>query len=108
MAVAVDLNGLDVDDVAVELNLTREIPAGDHQPPALTSFAGDDRSRVRGGKQAAQSRFQPTGERDAGGRVLYRIECVPPWSGQIAASVRAVPVHPALSHPYELGLLTSL
>ena len=108
MTVAVDLNGLDVGDVAVELNLTREIPAGNHQPPALTSFAGDDRSHVRGGKQAAQSHFEPTGERDAGGRVLYRIECVPPWSGQVAASVRAVPVHPALSHPYELGLLASL
>ncbi len=108
MAVAVELNGLSVDDVVLELNLTREIPAGDHQPPALTAFAAHPGSRVRGGKQAAQSHFQPTGERDGRGRGLYRIECVPPWSGQIAASVRAVPVHPALSHPYELGLLTPL
>lgn len=107
LRVAVSLNGLSPADVCVELLLDREIPAGQHELPRLTSF---DQPRnglsVRGGKQSAKLRFQPTGETDGSGATLYAIACLPPWAGQLSARVRAVPSHPELTHEYETGLMT--
>jgi len=109
MQVAVQLNGLRPEDVRLELLLNREIPAGEHEPPLLTSFdAGQDGLGVRDGKEAATGRFVPTGTVDAQGAHLFAIACTPPWSGQLSARVRAVPTHPDLSHRYELGLMTWL
>ena len=56
----------------------------------------------------ATGRFTPSGQTDANGAHLYDIAYMPPWSGQLSARVRAVPAHPDLSHPYELGLMTWL
>ena len=106
MRVAVQLNGLDPGDVRLELLLTRELPDGPHEPPALTSFGADAaRLRVRDGHEAAIELFRPTGERDADGAHLFASECTPPWCGRLGAAVRVVPYHALLSHPYELGLM---
>ena len=106
MRVAVQLNGLDPGDVRLELLLTRELPDGPHEPPALTSFGADAaRHLVRDGREAAIELFRPTGERAADGAHLFASECTPPWCGRLGAAVRVVPYHELLSHPYELGLM---
>ncbi len=106
MRVAVQLNGLDPGDVRLELLLTRELPDGPHEPPALTSFGADAaRHLVRDGREAAIELFRPTGERAADGAHLFASECTPPWCGRLGAVVRVVPYHELLSHPYELGLM---
>ena len=109
ISVRVDLNGLSPDDLRIELLVTREIPAGEHHPPVLTSFQ-DATSvlGVRDGKEAATGVFMPSEHRIDDGATLYSIAFVPPWSGQLLARVRAVPSHPDLSHPYEMGLMTWL
>ena len=51
--------------------------------------------------------FTP-GDVDAAGVCRYRLELQPPWAGTLEYEVRAVPAHPHLSHPYELGLMRKL
>lgn len=106
MTVAIALGELLPGDVRVELVLTRELPTGPSDLPRLTSFAdGGANARVRSGLETIIELFHPTGERDAAGAHLYRIECTPPWCGRLGGAVRLVPHHPAMSHPYELGLM---
>ncbi len=45
---------------------------------------------------------------DTAGVCRYRLEMQPPWAGTLEYEIRAVPQHPHLSHPYELGLLRKL
>ena len=106
MRVALQLNGLEPGDVRVELLLTRELPDGLHEPPRLNSFATPSPGRmVRDGHEAAIELFAATGERAADGAHLFAIECTPPWCGRLGGTVRVVPFHEDLSHPYELGLM---
>jgi glycogen phosphorylase len=39
------------------------------------------------------------------GRCRYRLALKPPWTGMLSYEIRAVPRHPHLSHPYEVGLM---
>ena len=106
MQVAVNLNGLEPEDVRVELLLTRELPDGPFERTPLTSFGETaPGTAVRAGREAAIELFRPTGARAADGAHLFAIECTPPWCGRLAAEVRIVPYHQLLSHPYELGLM---
>jgi starch phosphorylase len=106
MRVAVQLNGLDPADVRLELLLTREVPDGPHELPALTSFGAEAaRRKVRDGHEAAIEELRATGERDPDGAHLFASECTPPWCGRLGAAVRVVPYHELLSQPYELGLM---
>ena len=54
-----------------------------------------------------QAPFTP-GDVDQAGNCRYRFELQPPWAGTLEYEVRAVPDHPHLSHPYELGLMRRL
>jgi len=45
---------------------------------------------------------------DGAGNCRYRLELEPPWAGTLEYEVRAVPHHPHLAHPYELGLMRRL
>jgi hypothetical protein len=45
---------------------------------------------------------------DDAGVCRYRLQFEPPWAGTLEYEVRAVPDHPHLSHPYELGLMRRL
>jgi hypothetical protein len=38
----------------------------------------------------------------------YRLELQPPWAGSLLYEIRALPQHPHLTHPYELGLMRKL
>jgi len=106
MTIAVQLAGLAPGDVRLELLLTRELPDGPFDRTPLTSFgATAEGAAVRDGHEIAIELFAPSGPPAADGTQLYSIECTPPWCGRLSAEVRAVPAHPLLSHPYELGLM---
>jgi starch phosphorylase len=49
--------------------------------------------------------FASAGPAGTDGVHRYRVELRPPWCGALHYQVRAVPSHPHLSHPYELGLM---
>jgi hypothetical protein len=38
----------------------------------------------------------------------YRLELQAPWAGSLLYEIRALPQHPHLTHPYELGLMRKL
>ena len=102
MRVAAFLNGLEPNDVRVELVLRRVLPAGETEPPLYTSFTREDGAKSRG---AVREYFNPTGQVDSEGSHEFGIDGAPPWCGRLDAQVRIVPHHPLLSHPYEMGLM---
>ena len=59
------------------------------------------------GQSVLLAPFTP-GDVGEGGVCRYRLELQPPWAGTLQYEVRAVPDHPHLSHPYELGLMRTL
>jgi starch phosphorylase len=42
------------------------------------------------------------------GKCRYALDLKPPWAGTLLYEVRAMPKHPNLAHPYELGLMRKL
>jgi hypothetical protein len=42
------------------------------------------------------------------GKCRYALNLKPPWAGTLLYEVRAMPQHPNLAHPYELGLMRKL
>jgi len=86
IAVAVRLNGLAPEDVAVELVLN----------------GGDGHAAPRLRRLAPQQALHGSGEH------LYALEFAPELTGRIEYRLRAVPSHPLLAHPYETGLMTWL
>jgi starch phosphorylase len=102
MRVAAFLNGLEPNDVRVELVLRRVLPAGETESPPYTSFTRDDGIKSHG---AAREFFKPTGQIDSEGSHEFAIDGAPPWCGRLDAQVRIVPHHALLSHPYEMGMM---
>jgi starch phosphorylase len=102
MRVAAFLNGLDPQDVRVELVLKRTLPVGETEPPPYTSFNQEDGAKTRG---AVREFFKATGQVDSEGSHEFAIDCAPPWCGRLDAQVRIVPHHALLSHPYEMGMM---
>ncbi len=104
--VDVKLNGLRPKDLRVECVLHRRlcseltVPvegyANNRRPQNGLMYIGDDR--------AAIWVFEPH-EEQGGDVCRYRLEFQSPWSGGLEYEIRVVPRHPALSHPYELGLM---
>jgi starch phosphorylase len=84
--VAVALNGLAAGDVTVELL----VACGAHLAPA------DARSVLP---------LAPVGNADAAGVQRYELQFVPESCGRFDYRIRAYPRHPALAHPFELGLM---
>jgi glycogen phosphorylase len=96
LRVAVDLAGLEPQDVDVEVIMRRILPAGSHETPLYSSYG----PRTAIGRDSL--RF--TGESVPQGHV-FALDAMPPWSGQLALQIRVLPTHELLSHPYEMGLL---
>lgn len=106
LAVDVELNGLGPDDIRVECVLSRQLASG--LPAADDSYAETRQARngiVRiGGRTVLIETFSP-GPKAGAGTCRYRLELKPPWAGALAYEIRAVPRHPDLAHPYEVGLM---
>jgi len=84
METAVRLNGLDPQDVAVELLVSR---AGEHDLDQVT-----------------RHRFVAQGA-DANGEHRFVLELAPELCGRLDLRIRAYPWHEHLTHPFELGLM---
>jgi starch phosphorylase len=107
--VDVALNGLAPHDVRVECQVRRVL--GSELVVPVQGYA-ENRRPANGvgfleGQAVLTKRFEP-GPVDGGGVCRYRLEFRPPWAGTLEYEVRAVPDHPHLSHPYELGLMRRL
>jgi starch phosphorylase len=109
LAVDVALNGLAPGDVRVECVARRTL--GSELLVPVQGYA--ENRRPQDGVQYLDGRamllepFAP-GEVDGTGVCRYRLELRPPWAGRLQYEIRAVPQHPHLSHPYELGLMHTL
>ncbi len=100
--VAVNLNGLTNDDVAVEFMAQRTLPRMRTQWPALSSYGSDLQS------DAWRARLKPTGETEGDGAQVYELDAAPPTSGQFALQFRVRPEHALQGHPLEMGLIKRL
>jgi len=83
--VAVELDGLDPADVAVELLLSR---------PGAWS-----------GERVRNLRMQHAGAEPGSGAHRYRLELTPDLCGKLEYRFRAYPHHGLLTHPFEMGLM---
>ena len=82
--VAAKLAGLAPEDLAVELLLASEITS--RKPPASYMFSA-------------------SGGPDEHGEHRFTLDLAPELCGKLQLKIRAYPRHPALSHPFELGLM---
>jgi len=86
ISVAVRLNGLGPEDIAVEAVLAR--PGARH--------AGESLERVR---------LYPQPQPANGGEHLYAADLAPRFCGRIEYRLRAYPSHELLAHPFEMGMM---
>jgi starch phosphorylase len=109
LEVDVVLNGLAPGDVRVECIVHRalaselEVPirgfAENRRPQRGVTYIGDEAVLLEV--------FQPV-PADGAPACRYRLEFEPPWAGALVYEVRALPQHPNLTHPYEMGLMRKL
>jgi starch phosphorylase len=95
--VAVQLNGLHPDDVAVEFVATRRLPHDATERAALSSYNTPTPA------YSWQAPLRSAGSSD--GAMIFEDDLEPPASGQYLMEVRVRPTHRLLTHPQELGLL---
>jgi starch phosphorylase len=100
MRVAVNLNGLEPGEVAVEFIATRRLPRGNTDNPVLSSYGAPTPDH------RWQASLQPVGTNN--GATIYECTMTPPASGQYSMEIHVRPSHPLLTHPLELGLLKTL
>src|SRR5690606_27692559 len=105
LEVDVALNGLDAGDLRVECVVRRELCSELTVPVRQYADRGSVEYGVRniGGEPVFVEAFSATGTEHGRGR--FRIAFRPPWCGALGLSVRVVPWHPQLGHPYEMGLM---
>ena len=109
LEVDVVLNGLSPSDVRVECVVRRalsselEVPvpgyAENRRPRPGVNFIDDEGVLLEP--------FTPVAPGD-GTAHRYRLDFEPPWAGALRYEIRALPDHPHLTHPYELGLMRRL
>ncbi|HLQ12947.1 MAG TPA: alpha-glucan family phosphorylase [Steroidobacteraceae bacterium] len=100
--IAVALNGLEAEDVAVEFLARRTLPRERLQWPALSSYGrGEEPDLWR-------VRLEPTSETDSDGSRVFELDAAPPTAGQFAMEFRVRPDHELQGHPLEMGLLKRL
>jgi starch phosphorylase len=109
LEVEVVLNGLEPRDVRVECQVRRVL--GSELAVPVQGYAENRRPKhgldYLEGEPVLLAPFTPGGV-GQDGACHYRLELQPPWAGTLRYEVRAVPDHPHLSHPYELGLMRRL
>ncbi len=106
LEVDVTLNGLAPEDVRVECVLRKELSSDLTVP--IKGYADSRRSRngvaYVGDETVMLAPFEALHAVDDD-VFRYRLELDPPWAGRLRFEIRAVPLHPQLSHPHELGLM---
>lgn len=103
----VSLNGLPPGDVRVECLVFRELCSEVTVPVRRFADGGVCGSGLRqiDGEPVFVQPFVPVeGEAGATSR-RYRVSLASPWCGALRYQVRAIPTHPDLAHPHELGLM---
>jgi starch phosphorylase len=109
LEVDVALNGLAPSDVRVECVVHRAL-ASELEVP-VPGYADNRRPRPGvnfvDGEGVLVERFGPVAPSD-GPVCRYRLAFRPPWAGSLLYEIRALPQHPHLTHPYELGLMRRL
>jgi starch phosphorylase len=105
LEVGVKLNGLRPEDVRVECVLSRQLCSAIERPRKQFAEARHAREGVThiGDDTVMIAVFKP--EAMGGDLHRYRLELESPWAGAMSYTIRAVPYHEALSHPYEMGLM---
>jgi starch phosphorylase len=105
LEIDVKLNGLKPEDVRIECVLARQLGSAIERPTKQFSKARHAHEGITqiGDDTVMIALFKPEAEVDD--RHRYRLEMQPPWAGAMSYSIRAVPYHDALSHPYEMGLM---
>ncbi|CAN5212024.1 glycosyltransferase family 1 protein [soil metagenome] len=99
--VQISLNGLDPEDVRVEL-----VVEPDGMPmPQLTGPAARFRSDPSAGDGRSRSCLAAAEGIDANGRHRFNGDCSVPWTGRSSLRVRVYPMHERLTHPHETGLM---
>lgn len=108
--VAAELNGLEPDDVVVELLMWHR----DESKEAVVGGMLRGNRRRPGSAPAhappfdARARFEPVGAVDGGGTYRYRLDFEPEWCGRLSYQIRMYPYHELLTHPFEVGLMVWL
>jgi starch phosphorylase len=109
LEVEVVLNGLKPHDVRVECQMRRML--GSELVVPVQGYAENRRPHhgvsYLEGRAVLAEPFVPA-EAGDNGTCRYRLELQPPWAGRLEYEIRAMPAHPHLSHPYELGLMRRL
>jgi len=102
--VAVRLNGLEPNDVAIELLLAPKlyhpeivVPQHHHDPHQKASWSSGDKSTI-------SYRLEPVHGLDHG-EFLYRLEFQPDLCGDLSYRIRIFPFHELLTDPHEMGLM---
>jgi starch phosphorylase len=105
LEIDVKLNGLAPEDVRIECVLSRQVCSAIERPRKQFAAARHAREGITqiGDDTVLIAVFKPDAVEDD--RQLYRLEMQPPWAGAMSYSIRAVPYHAALAHPYEMGLM---
>ena len=107
LAVDVAASGLDTTDIRVECVL-RRVTCSELTVP-VPQYARDTRVgdgiRYLGEDVIAVVPLEPTTDTKLRGTWRYELDCTTPWCGALTYEIRAVPQHPHLSHPYDLGLM---
>jgi starch phosphorylase len=107
--VDVVLNGLAPSDVRVECIVHRAL--GSELAVPIPGYA-ENRRPQRGmtyiGEEGVLLELFVPSTSEADPTCRYRLELQPPWAGTLVYEIRALPQHPNLSHPYELGLMRKL
>lgn len=107
--VDVALNGLEPQDVRVECMVHRTMCSQLSMPLRRYTDNGHELAGVTyvDGEPVLMAPFT-AGTPNAAGVCRYELKLKPPWAGALRYEIRAVPQHPYLTHPYELGLMRRL
>lgn len=110
LAVAVQLGGLQPEDVRVECILRREVCSELTVPVPhyAQSSQIEDGVRYLDNEAVMVQPLEPENHVRGDGTCLYRLTLNAPWCGALNYRIRAVPQHPYQSHPYETGLMSWL
>ena len=108
LEVDVKLNGLRPQDVRVECVLLRQLCSAIERPARAFAEARHAREGITqiGDDTVFIAVFEPAAApAGTGDYHRYRLALQSPWAGAMSYTVRAVPYHAELSHPYEMGLM---